>query len=77
MQSWLPLHKGGVGAGLACTSDNNVGATIAVGAIRLWIMPKRLLQQLGYESADKTAAGRYRDTAVNQLPLSVAKLPSP
>ena len=38
--------------------------TIAMGAERLEILPIRSLRVPGYESADKTAAVRYRACAV-------------
>ena len=57
------------------TSGRALLAT-AVGAIRLWIVPIRLLQCHGYESADKTAAVRHRDTAVNSSAVISSALPA-
>ena len=55
--------------GIACTSDENVGATIgrpllAAGAMRLEILLIHLLRQHGIENTDQTVAVRYRVGAV-------------
>ncbi len=59
-------------------------ATIAMEAIRLWILRIHLLRQLGYESADETVAVRHRDGAIfsianvgGALPATASGLPSP
>ena len=59
--------------GIACTSDDNVGATIgrpllAAGAMRLEIVPIHLLRQHGYESAEETVVCGRPTVAPTMLP---------
>ena len=76
--------------GIACTSDENVGATIgrpllAAGAMRLEILPIHLLRQHGIENTDQTVAVRYRVGALKSCtivgcaiaPAAAALLASP